>query len=155
MSEQVYYRDCSAVYPGHSTICYKTNIGYNGISQQLVDRLPAGRYLCYLGSTLLPYSAHIWLFLCGTQTVPYYSIILEESTCELCQSNEIEDEIHFICRCNFLNVKHTALFNSISETIDEFYQFSDSENFIFLMKYIQRQLSKFTREKYFLNVIYN
>ncbi len=54
-----------------------------------------------------------------------------ERTCELCQSNEIEDEIHFIYRCNFLNVKCTALFNSISEMFDEFIHFNDTENIIF------------------------
>ncbi len=27
---------------------------------------------------------------------------------ELFQSNEIEDEIHFICKCHFVNIKHTA-----------------------------------------------
>ncbi len=30
---------------------------------------------------------------------------LKNSTCVLCQCNEIEDEIHFICRCNFLKCK--------------------------------------------------
>ncbi len=60
---------------------------------------------------------------------------LEEHTCELCQRNEIEDEIHFICRCNILNAKCTALFNGISETVDEFIQFNDTEKVIFLMKH--------------------
>ncbi len=65
----------------------------------------------------------------------YHSIRLEEHKCELCQSNEIEDEIHFICGCNFLNVKHTALFNSTSETLDEFIHFNVTEKIIFLMKH--------------------
>ncbi len=70
----------------------------------------------------------------GIETGRYHNIRLEECTCELCQSNEIEDEIHFICRYNFLNVKHTALFNSISETFDQFIHFNDTKTFIFLMK---------------------
>ncbi len=41
----------------------------------------------------------------GIETVGYHNIRLEECTCELYQSKEIEDEIHFTCRCNFLNVK--------------------------------------------------
>ncbi len=86
----------------------------------------------------------------GIETGRYHKIRLGEHTCELCQTNEIEDEIHFICRCNFLNVKHTALFNSISETFDEFIHFNDTGNFIFLMKHRQRQLSKFTLEAYCL-----
>ncbi len=87
----------------------------------------------------------------------FHNIRLEEHTCELCQSNEIEDEIYFICKCNFLNVKHTALLNSISETLDEFIHFNDIEKFIFLMKHIQRQLSKFTWKAYCLrrNLLYN
>ncbi len=64
----------------------------------------------------------------------YHKIRLEKHTCQLCQSNEIEDEIHFICRCNFLNVKQTALFNGMSETLDEFIHFNDTQKNIFLMK---------------------
>ncbi len=50
----------------------------------------------------------------------HFYLSTKDRTCELCQSNEIEDEIHFICRCNFLSVKCTALFNSISEMFDKF-----------------------------------
>ncbi len=73
-----------------------------------------------------------------------YQIRLTERTCEICQSNEIENEIHFICWCNFLNVKHISLFNSISETFDEFTHMNNTENIVFLMKQRDRQLSKFT-----------
>ncbi len=59
----------------------------------------------------------------------YHNITLEERTCELCQSNEIEDEIHFICKCNFLKVKCTALFNSIIEHFDVFINFNDTDCF--------------------------
>ncbi len=41
---------------------------------------------------------------------------------------EIEDEINFIYRCNFLAVVRTALFNSIFETFDEFIHYNDTEN---------------------------
>ncbi len=58
---------------------------------------------------------------------------------------------------NFLNVKRTALFNSISETFDEFIHFNNTENVIFVMKHRQRQLSKFTWEVYSLrrNLLYH
>ncbi len=77
----------------------------------------------------------------GIETGRYHNKRLK---CELCQSNEIEDEIHFIYKCNFLNVNYTALFNNISETFDEFIHFNDTEKIMFLMKHIQRQLSKCT-----------
>ncbi len=70
---------------------------------------------------------HYGILPLGIETDRYHNIRLEERKCELCQSNEIEDEIHFICRCNFLNVKHTALFNSISETFDEFIHFNETK----------------------------
>ncbi len=74
----------------------------------------------------------------------YHNIRLEERTCKLCQCNEIEHEIHYICRCNFLNVKPRILFNSISEALDEFIHINDTEKLIFLMKHRQRQLSNLT-----------
>ncbi len=52
--------------------------------------------------------------------------------------------------CNILNVKHKALFNNISDTVDEFTHLNDTNrlHFVFLMKHGQRQLSIFTWESY-------
>ncbi len=47
-------------------------------------------------------------------------------------------EIHFICRCNFLNVKRTTILNNISETFDEVIYFNDTEKVTFLMKHRHR-----------------
>ncbi len=72
---------------------------------------------------------HYGILPLGIETGRYHNIRLEECTCELCQSNENEDEIHFICRCNFQNVKYTALFNGIFEIFEEFIHFNDTNIF--------------------------
>ncbi len=73
------------------------------------------------------------------ETGRYDKVILEECTYKLCQSNVIEDEILFICWCNVLNVKHTALYSIVYLTT--FYEFitylSDTKTFVFLMKHRQ------------------
>ncbi len=43
-------------------------------------------------------------------------------------------EIMINCRCNFLNVKYSALFSSISEMFDEVTRLNEPEKGVFVMK---------------------
>ena len=64
----------------------------------------------------------------------HLNIPRDKRLCKLCESNEIEDELHFMLKCSYYDKIRVTLFNNISEacTVD-FNKLSDNEKFVFLM----------------------
>ena len=70
----------------------------------------------------------------------------EERTCDICQKDVIEDEIHFICECSVYSDRRVKLFNEISNKDPNFTQLSNPEKYVYLMKNEMKQISLFIME---------
>ena len=70
---------------------------------------------------------------------------LEERTCEICNSNLIEDEFHFLCVCTKYNLARECLFNRMSDKYPEFPNLGIFDKFKFILKKSDRELTKFLR----------
>ena len=62
------------------------------------------------------------------ETGRHKNLALEKRICPLCKA-EIENEIHFLCRCVLLSEARTNFFNTISNIIPSFSNFSEEEKF--------------------------
>ncbi len=83
---------------------------------------------------ILPLYIETWRFM-GTA--------LEERTCQICNSQSIEDEFHFILICNEYNELRINLFNGIKYKVETFEYHDNREQFVHIMKYEWKLLSKY------------
>ena len=67
---------------------------------------------------------------------------VEERTCQMCNSHEIENEFHFLLVCPIYNDYRANLFNSIRVS-HEFNTMTMDEKFIFINKMYQKNLAKY------------
>ncbi len=77
------------------------------------------------------------------ETGRFRGTALEERTCQICNSQSIEDEFHFILICNEYNELRMNLFNSIKYKVETFEYFDNIENFFHIMKYEWKLISKY------------
>jgi len=70
---------------------------------------------------------------------------LEERTCEICNTPEIEDEFHFLCVCNKYNNLRENMYQTTSEKYVEFRNLVPRDKFKFLMQKCNRELIKFLK----------
>ncbi len=63
--------------------------------------------------------------------------------CKICDSQEIEDEFHYIISCNVYIEIRQVIYNCITSKIEEFIHFNDRENFILIMKDEWKSLGKY------------
>ena len=79
---------------------------------------------------------------------------LEDRLCILCETNDVEDEIHFILFCSKYTGCRQTLLSNIQN--DSFHTLSDLEKKNFLCDKYPRQLAKFIAEAYDIrrNVMY-
>ncbi len=68
---------------------------------------------------------------------------LEERTCQICNSQSIEDELHFILICNEYNELRINLFNSIKYKVETFEYLDNREMLNHIIKYEWKFLSKY------------
>ena len=68
-----------------------------------------------------------------TQTGQMRKLKPEERLCEICNSNEIEDEIHFVCRCTQYLKQRNILYNVVQQKLPDFALFNDEQKFKHLM----------------------
>ncbi len=67
---------------------------------------------------------------------------VENRTCLICNSKEIEDEYHFVSICKEY-IFRQSLYNKINEKSDIFRNLDTKEKFIFIMKTEWKLLSKY------------
>ena len=79
---------------------------------------------------------------CYNNTKPEFRV------CELCDTNEIEDEKHFVCICTLYKDLREKLYAKIRETNIEFEQMSTDEKFEYLLSKKQCLVSKFAFEAF-------
>lgn len=73
----------------------------------------------------------------------YNGIDLENRTCEICKNGEIEDECHFLIRCNYYSHFRQTLFEKCCNIDPNFQNFNDTEKMIFIVNNIERDLANF------------
>ena len=73
----------------------------------------------------------------------YRNIQLNERTCKICNSNEIEDEFHVICICNVYQSFRDILYSEIEQKHNNFQNYNTENKFIEIMKNHPNELSKF------------
>ena len=57
----------------------------------------------------------------------------EERLCIYCKNNEMEDEFHFLMKCDFYNDERSLLYKKVSEKYQEFDSLNDANKFKFIM----------------------
>ena len=73
------------------------------------------------------------------ETFRFRNIALENRICEVCNLNEIEDEIHFLCVCPLYNDYRTLLFEKAGQSYPDFASLDNNiDIFVFLMTNCQR-----------------
>ncbi len=58
---------------------------------------------------------------------------MNERTCQLCGTNEVEDEMHMLLKCNIFNQERIIMLNIVSQCVIDFNTLSDAEQFVILM----------------------
>ncbi len=53
--------------------------------------------------------------------------------CEVCDSDNVEDEMHFLISCNAFTQERTKLFSHVSQFVGNFNELSLEDKFIVLM----------------------
>ncbi len=82
------------------------------------------------------------------ETGRFRGLDLEDRTCQICNTQEIEDELHFICACNEYNNPRQILYNKISEKSNEFNVLTDKDKFIFIMKHEWKLLCAYLNDSW-------
>ncbi len=75
---------------------------------------------------------------CGTaplriETGRYERLPFEQRVCEVCDSDNVEDEMHFLISCNAFTKERTKLFTHVSQFVGHFNELSLEDKFIALM----------------------
>ena len=69
-----------------------------------------------------------------------------ERVCPLCSSDEVEDEFHFVMRCDKYIIPRNVLFQTLSTVNNEFNNMNELEKFIFLFKTQSKLLSNYVAD---------
>ena len=80
------------------------------------------------------------------ETGRFTQMKLEDRTCQICNLNLIEDEIHFLCVCNKYDELRKILFISAAEKHVQFSTLSIDLKFIYLMSFCNREVGAFIRK---------
>ena len=106
----------------------------------------------YLSLNINKYERSIFAKL-RSRTLPLYfekgryeQKTLENRTCPICKTCEIEDEVHFVINCDGYTLKRTAVFSYVAENInDSFMSMDCDEKFVQLMNLENSSLKKFIK----------
>ena len=77
------------------------------------------------------------------QTGRFRKLRADERTCDICQTNMIEEEIHFICKCTVYSCLRNKLYETVQKNCANFNMLDDREKFKYLMVNECRLMSKY------------
>ena len=86
-------------------------------------------------------------FRCGilplrVETGRFVGLKLDQRTCQLCDLNEVEDEIHFITKCPIYSKQREILYNKVT-TDQNFPNLNSKEKFIYILTHHNFLLANF------------
>ena len=89
-------------------------------------------------------------FRCGIlqlhiETGRFNNTKLEERLCQICNSNTIEDEFHFLCVCPHYEQERRCLYSSVVNKSPMFSESTDKEKFDTLMTHYNNYVLKFLK----------
>ena len=76
----------------------------------------------------------------------FYQCSLENRTCTVCNNDEIEDEIHFLCVCPQLELIHQKYYETSNNLKSRFYHLDNESKFLYMSKNHLRILGNFIVE---------
>ncbi len=59
---------------------------------------------------------------------------LDERICQLCDTQEVEDEIHFVCKCNLYKDLRKTMYRTVQHKHTDFYMYDNKDKFILLVQ---------------------
>ncbi len=59
---------------------------------------------------------------------------LDDRICQLCDTQEVEDENHFVCKCNLYNDLRKTMYRTVEYKHTDFYMYDIKNKFIFLVQ---------------------
>ena len=73
----------------------------------------------------------------------YRDIPLESRICKICDSDDIEDEIHFLCRCSKYDDKRRIMYSEALTLEPQFNSKDDIDKYVFLMSNMQKPVIRY------------
>ncbi len=64
----------------------------------------------------------------------FRNVKVEESVCQVCNSGDVENELHFVCICNSYTTLRNMMYDKINDVT--FYNMTDRDKFVYLIKNI-------------------
>ncbi len=59
---------------------------------------------------------------------------LDDRICQLYDTQEVEDQIHFVCKCNLYNYLRKTMYRTVEHKHNDFYMYDNKDKFIFLVQ---------------------
>ncbi len=69
-----------------------------------------------------------------TETGRFRGAQLDERICQLCDTQEVEDEIHSVCKYNLYNDLRKTMYRTVEHKHTNFYMYDNKDKFIFLVQ---------------------
>ena len=67
------------------------------------------------------------------ETGRFKGIKLNERLCKFCNSQDIEDEKHMLCKCNLYDDARSIMYSKASDKCENFNVFNDDEKLVYLL----------------------
>ena len=80
------------------------------------------------------------------ETGRYYRTPLEQRVCKICQTDEIEDEYHFICICSIYSTERNLFFNQITQCHHNFETLDLEEKMNIIMNFNVKKLALYVEK---------
>ena len=68
---------------------------------------------------------------------------MEDRTCLICNTGDIENEIHFLCKCSAYKIPRLNLYNIIEKNFQNFKKISDEDKLNVILKSHDKELVSF------------
>ena len=71
------------------------------------------------------------------------SVELKDRKCNVCTLDEVEDELHFLCRCPLYAELCRELYNNMYVQNSNFYSLSEKDKFIHILQICSKSVGRF------------
>ena len=77
------------------------------------------------------------------ETGRFRNIDVENRKCTLCNHNEVENEVHFVCECPVYDDHRSVMYNEILNKHSDFDIYLNQDKFNYIVKYEWKLLAKY------------
>lgn len=86
------------------------------------------------------------------ETGRYKGEPLDARVCQICNLSEIEDELHFLCKCDKYSKERSELYNLVANSMPLFNICDDEEKMVVLLREFPRQTARYLNKVYQIRV---